>query len=207
MFHAVFMVMEQDSIGVRLRSARESAGLTIDDVHFRTKLPKSVIVALEAEDFASFPGPVYARSFLAQYSEYLKVDADEWVDALEPGGFAAHDGIGDLVEAPGETEDRPHGAGRSSHTSSSSLGGWLAMPMFMLFSAAVVVLAMKGYEHFETKSREEEPQAAEPGAPPSPVETPAPQAPAQEPDEERRETASRDEDRAGKPPPRAIIVR
>lgn len=206
MFHAVFMVTEQDSIGVRLRSARESAGLTMDDVHYRTRLPKSVIAALEAEDFASFPGPVYARSFLAQYSEYLKVDADEWVDALEPGGFAAHDGIGNLVEAPEEAEERPHGAVRSS-SSSSSLGGWLAMPMFMLFSAAVVVLAMKGYDHFETKSREEEPQAAEPGAPPAPAETPTPQAPTMETENERLETASRDEDPTGKPPPRAIIVR
>ena len=55
-----------DQIGELLRQARENADLVVDDVVFQTRIPKSVVEALEAGDFSVFSSPTYARSFLSQ---------------------------------------------------------------------------------------------------------------------------------------------
>jgi cytoskeletal protein RodZ len=40
-----------DQIGEELRGARESAGWSVDDVALKTRIPRSVIEALEEADF------------------------------------------------------------------------------------------------------------------------------------------------------------
>ena len=86
-----------DQIGERLRMAREKAGLGVDDIVYRTHMPRSVVLALESADFSVFSSPVYAKSFLYQYSEFLNVDACLWLDALEPAGFVAREDGGDAL--------------------------------------------------------------------------------------------------------------
>lgn len=78
---------EWEQIGRILQEARENAGLAVDDVVFQTRIPKSAVQALEAEDFSVFASPTYARSFLRQYSGFLNVDAEEWIEALEPAAY------------------------------------------------------------------------------------------------------------------------
>jgi cytoskeletal protein RodZ len=80
-----------DQIGGRLKRAREQAGLEMDDVAFRTRIPKSVVVSLEAGDFAAFSSSAYAKSFLEQYSDFLEVDATPWLQALEPASYVSGD--------------------------------------------------------------------------------------------------------------------
>lgn len=193
------MVTDETSIGARLQQAREAAGLAPEDVQFRTRLPKAVIVALEAEDFADFVSPVYARSFLSQYSDFLGVDADRWLDALEPGGLVSDDSIGRLVEAPDDVEERP-----IPHERPTSRGGMLAMPLLLLLSVALIALAVKGYDYFEAKFRSDSPPAAETGALHAPDQQFPPRQPAPEP---APEAVAEHEEEAAKPPPRAIIVR
>ena len=76
---------EWTDIGEQLRKARESKGLDIRDVAHATRIPLSTLNALEESNYSIFPSPTYARSFLAQYSDYLQVDAHEWVEAFETG--------------------------------------------------------------------------------------------------------------------------
>lgn len=76
---------EWTDIGEQLRKARESKGLDLKDVSHTTRIPLATLAALEESDYSIFPSPTYARSFLSQYSEYLSVDAHEWVDAFETG--------------------------------------------------------------------------------------------------------------------------
>lgn len=191
---------EEQSIGVKLSTAREAAGLTRDDVHYTTRLPKAVIAALEAEDFASFASPVYARSFLSQYSEYLRVNADPWLDALEPGGYSADGTIGPLVDVPaGETHRNDTAMKHFGH------GGWFAMPLLMLFSVGMVALAVKGYEYFEMKfPGDEETAPAADTAPPATRSAASPSPPASTSAAAQPPPA---EDAAADPPPRAVIVR
>jgi len=68
-----------ESIGEKLRLARERNSLTIDQVARETHVAKRFLKALEDEDFSAFPGETYALGFLRNYSEYLGLNAEELV--------------------------------------------------------------------------------------------------------------------------------
>lgn len=68
-----------ESIGDRLRQAREAKKLTVKNVAIDTNMSPTYIEALEDEDFDKFPGETYIIGFLKTYSEYLKLDPDEMV--------------------------------------------------------------------------------------------------------------------------------
>ncbi len=68
-----------ESIGEKLRLARERNNLTIEQVARETHVAKRFLKALEDEDFAAFPGETYAMGFLRSYSEYLGLNAEELV--------------------------------------------------------------------------------------------------------------------------------
>ena len=68
-----------ESIGEKLRLARERNNLTIEQVARETHVAKRFLKALEDEDFAAFPGETYAMGFLRNYAEYLGLNAEELV--------------------------------------------------------------------------------------------------------------------------------
>ena len=67
------------SIGEKLRLAREHNALTLDQVARETHVAKRFLMALEEEDFSAFPGETYAMGFLRNYADYLGLDADELI--------------------------------------------------------------------------------------------------------------------------------
>lgn len=200
-----------DEIGGQLQQAREQAGLSVDDVVFQTRIPRTVVEALEAGDFSVFSSPTYAKSFLSQYSQFLKVEADHWLDALQPASFLAGD-IGEHLLGSGTAkidEREPE-----SKTGMS----WLAPLSFLLLSAGLVVAAMKGYDFFEKRFGGEPavevktPEEAEIGIVPSPaqvhpVHQPVADATPPSASEQVRANPSAPEEELPPPPPRAIIVR
>ena len=68
-----------ESIGEKLRLAREQHTYTLDQVARDTNVARRFLQALEEEDFAAFPGETYAMGFLRTYAEYLGLDADELI--------------------------------------------------------------------------------------------------------------------------------
>jgi cytoskeletal protein RodZ len=197
-----------DQIGIRLKSAREAAGLVVDDVVFRTGLPKNIVIALENEDFYTFTSPLYAKSFLAQYSDFLKVDALPWIDAIEPGSFVPSAMIGQVVEAP-ETV-----AVLIQPASPQHRAGWFAVLGLLAVSVALVYGAVQGYDAFESRFGKEPRALADP-IPGTPEPTLAPVSkenpfgpPVASKSPVRKISASEKEDSdLAQPPPRAIIVR
>lgn len=202
-----------DHIGERLQKARELAGLEVEDVTFKTRIPRSVIEALEAGDFSVFSTPTYAKSFLSQYSDYLNVDASLWLDALEPAAYVPS---GDIMGSPWimgqSSRDRPV---RDSRNGADG-GPWPSTVIYTFIMGMVLIVGIKGYEYFDKKlggetapkvapAAEETP--AEPAANPPRANTP-PKAVVQpeppkaivmpEPPEDAEEEG---------PPPRAIIPR
>ena len=57
--------------GQRLRTAREAAGLSIQDVASRLKVPVRVVESLEAEDWNRLGAPVFIRGQLRSYGRLL----------------------------------------------------------------------------------------------------------------------------------------
>jgi len=89
-------------IGVELRDARLARGVTIDDAQRATRISRRYLEALEAEDFAALPAPVFARGFLRSYAQFLGIDPTELVSRFpgEPRPAAALPDVSQFSDAP-----------------------------------------------------------------------------------------------------------
>jgi cytoskeletal protein RodZ len=65
-----------ESLGVKLKTAREAKGYTIEQVCRDTNIASRYIDALEKEDFSVFPGEPYLLGFLRNYGEYLGLEIE-----------------------------------------------------------------------------------------------------------------------------------
>lgn len=63
-------------IGTRLRDARQTAGLSLQDVSRQVHIPVRVLESLEAEDWAKVGAPVFLRGQLKSYARFLGIAAD-----------------------------------------------------------------------------------------------------------------------------------
>lgn len=72
--------------GARLMARRLERGLSLGDIARQLKLSVRQIEALERDDHASFPGPMFVRGFLRNYAKLLQVDPDSLLvsDSLPP---------------------------------------------------------------------------------------------------------------------------
>jgi cytoskeleton protein RodZ len=77
----------------QLRRARRDAGLSLNDLAARTKIPVSILASLEHGEAGPRLGTFYTRAFLRAYARELKLDPDaivrECMAASEPGPVAA----------------------------------------------------------------------------------------------------------------------
>jgi cytoskeleton protein RodZ len=70
------------SPGAALAAARIAQGLTVEAAAGRLKLTSFQIEAMEADNFAALPGPVFARGFVRNYARLLNLDAAPLMDAM-----------------------------------------------------------------------------------------------------------------------------
>ena len=71
-----------ESVGARLRAARLSRGMTVDEVAQITKLPKASLELLENDDYNALPALVFVRGFVRSYAKTVGLDGDELVRRL-----------------------------------------------------------------------------------------------------------------------------
>lgn len=76
------------SIGATLRGRRLELGISLDEVAARTRIRKSYLEALEAEQFDVFPGETYLKGYLKGYAESLGLDPQVLLRSL--AGVHAH---------------------------------------------------------------------------------------------------------------------
>ena len=67
------------SPGATLRAARESKGISIEQVAKETLLTSRYLKALEADDYDTLPGTTFVRGYLRRYASIVGVSADELV--------------------------------------------------------------------------------------------------------------------------------
>ena len=77
-----------ETVGERLRSAREAQGLTLDAIAAQTRIPTRHLVALEASEWSTLPAPTYSIGFAKNYAAVVGLDRAEIADQLrfEMGG-------------------------------------------------------------------------------------------------------------------------
>lgn len=67
--------------GGALRQARETQGLSVQDVASKLRLGPKQIVAIEADQFEKLPEPTIVRGFIRNYAKLLKINAEPLLDA------------------------------------------------------------------------------------------------------------------------------
>ncbi len=131
--------------GISLRAARESAGWSVTDVVQRTKFPRSIVEALEKDDYTVFSSPTYAKSYLSQYAEFLGVDPTSWLDYFEPARFAPPKDMRSMIESPAAPEAHRAGSGARNGGSSHMAPAIL----LILITGGLIYGAVVGYAYLE----------------------------------------------------------
>jgi cytoskeleton protein RodZ len=87
------------TIGQRLKTAREANHLTLQKVFEATRIRIQYLQALEADDLSIMPAPVQARGYLRNYAEYLGLDFEQMLDELRAASKPSGEIIGPTDDA------------------------------------------------------------------------------------------------------------
>ena len=95
------------SLGTYLRELREAKGVSLDEIARATRVGRAHLEALEAEDLAELPAPVFVKGFIRAYCEFLDDRPDEALSRYrELTGDRSH------AATPGHLDARAAGIGR-----------------------------------------------------------------------------------------------
>lgn len=83
MFDASASAQGETSIGMLLRSARESRGESLENAALVTRIGKNYLAALEEDSFDKLPSPAYVKGFLRVYGKHLGVSPDDLIRRYE----------------------------------------------------------------------------------------------------------------------------
>jgi cytoskeleton protein RodZ len=75
---------ELTGVGAELKQARETRGLSIEDVAQQLKFAPRQIESLEAERFDRLPGPTIARGMVRNYARLLKLEPEPMLERMAP---------------------------------------------------------------------------------------------------------------------------
>lgn len=70
------------SVGQKLRHAREAQGHTLEELHSSTRIPIKALEAIEADDLNGVSSAFLYRSFVRQMAEYLAIDYNAELNAF-----------------------------------------------------------------------------------------------------------------------------
>ena len=80
-----------ESIGDFFRQVRETKGLTLDDVAFKTRIHPDFLIALEEGNFTKLPDQVFAKGFVRSYARSLGLDEDDAMRRFEGSAGTFYD--------------------------------------------------------------------------------------------------------------------
>lgn len=69
-----------ESIGNRLKQARQAKKLSLDEVASNTKIQKKILISLEEDKLDDALSPFYAKNFLKSYAQYLDLNSSKLVE-------------------------------------------------------------------------------------------------------------------------------
>ncbi len=74
-------IIEKDRIsGSDLRQIREALGITCEEIYNATRISVSIISAIESDDTANLPSPLFLKNFLKTYAALLAMDPQRVMD-------------------------------------------------------------------------------------------------------------------------------
>lgn len=131
------------SLGSRLREARSGAGLTVQQLHEKTRVPVEAISALEEERHHDLPATVYTRGFVKLLCGELRLPYDEIVALLPASSPVPSMAALSLLDVPTTAREADKEEDKQSRVST-------ALVLFIL-----VVLASLAISYFASQKERE----------------------------------------------------
>lgn len=125
------------TIGERLKKARESKSLTIDQVQKQTRIHSSVLLALEEGRCDKMLTPTYVKSFLKKYVSYLGLDAKETIELY----------LQEYPDARSQTEMPVKGSSKSDQRRSPNYTAIAIIAVMALVFISVVIAGFFGHRN------------------------------------------------------------
>lgn len=72
-----------ETLGQRLKKAREEKGITIEQAHSQTKIQQHTLISMEEDKFKDIAASVYVKGFLKKYAQFLGLDGEGLVREYE----------------------------------------------------------------------------------------------------------------------------
>src|SRR5438094_6636140 len=69
-----------ETIGEKLRLARETRGIALRDISEQTRISMRYLEAIETDDYRRLPGGIFNRSFIRAYAKFIGYDEKEAIE-------------------------------------------------------------------------------------------------------------------------------
>lgn len=69
-----------ESIGEKLRLARETRGIALRDISDQTRISMRYLEAIETDDYRRLPGGIFNRSFIRAYAKFIGFDEQQAIE-------------------------------------------------------------------------------------------------------------------------------
>ncbi len=152
------------TIGQKLEAARQAKGVTVSEAGEATKILSKFITAMETDDFGVLSAPVYAKSFIRMYANYLGLDfaplVEEYTRQHTPSNAPKlKDGVQRTLAKTGvQTAGRPHISGRLNAAIAKFFSGAASVRTVVALAAALLLAAVMSV----TQCAEDNPEVAVP---------------------------------------------
>src|SRR5438045_2345795 len=119
-----------ETIGEKLRLARETRGIALRDISEQTRISIRYLEAIESDDYERLPGGIFNRSFIRAYAKFIGYDEHE----------AMEDYVRTLRERGQSEEDSSSKPRSSVYTDDASAQN--RSPLRTLFLAIIILAAL-----------------------------------------------------------------
>src|SRR5919109_741807 len=68
------------SIGEKLRLARETRGIALREISEQTRISMRYLEAIESDNYGNLPGGIFNRSFIRAYAKFIGYDEHEAIE-------------------------------------------------------------------------------------------------------------------------------
>lgn len=129
------------TIGEKLREARLSKGISLDELQQITKIQKRYLIAIEEDNFDLLPGTFYVRAFIRQFASAVGLNGDRLVDQF--------DGKDDpeVTRPKRQVPEEVHGSRKALHEEEKATSSRVMnfLPIILLSVIACVIVGVVVY--------------------------------------------------------------
>ena len=133
------------SLGQYLQQIRKSKNLEIEQISAETRISKSTLAAIEADDFSHLPADAFARGLYALYAKTLGINSEEiiaWFNQIRRKNTSEIQHLSSPLLGSQQTYSAPKAAFLAESQRISPLA------TFLIFLAVLFVLTICGFWYF-----------------------------------------------------------